>query len=152
MVAHLTNGRVGTTLKRGDPMLAVSFAISATTTTKVIANSAPGIRYNAFATASATPKVEIKPVKNKTVNLKDFFKYKTKEQKKLSFKTVFKSDQKMNIAPTIFGTIYDSKTFLTAISSLSIDKQDISPLLTVPCTYPGARDGSLVYGGVTIGK
>lgn len=133
-------------------MLAVSMSISAKTNTKVIANSAPGIRYNAFAIASVTPKVEIKPVKNNSTNLRSLFKQVSKEQKKIAFKTVFKSNAKMNIAPTIFGTTYDSKLFLTAISSLSIDKQDISPLLTVPCAHLGARDGSLVYGGVTIGN
>jgi len=133
-------------------MLAVSMSISAKTNTKVIANSAPGIRYNAFAIATVTPIVEIKPIKNNNKNLKSLFKQTNKEQKKITFKTVFKSNTKKNGAPTIFGTTYDSKLFLTAISSLSIDKQDISPLLTVPCAYLGARDGSLVYGGVIIGN
>ena len=133
-------------------MLAVSMSISAKTNTKVIANSAPGVRYNAFAVASVTPQIEIKPRKKEIVDLKSLFKQAKIEQRKIASKTVFQSTQKMNVAPTIFGTTYDSKLFLTATSSLSIDKQDVSPLLTVPCTSFGVGDGSLVLGGVTVGN
>lgn len=128
-------------------MFAVSMSISAKTNTKVIANSAPGIRYNAYAVANVTPQAEIKPRKKEILSLKFLFKKTKIQQKKIASKTVFQSIQKMNVAPTIFGTTYDSKLFLTATSSLSIDKQDVSPLLTVPCISFGVGDGSLVLGG-----
>ncbi|NBR14686.1 MAG: hypothetical protein EBU01_08890 [Crocinitomicaceae bacterium] len=75
-------------------MLAVSMSISAKTNTKVIANSAPGIRYNAFAIATVTPIVEIKPIKNNNKNLKSLFKQTNKEQKKLRLKQFLSQIQK----------------------------------------------------------
>lgn len=108
----------------------MSIAISGKTNSIVSAHAAPGLRYNAFSMVIANTEIEILPTTQKKIFLKQFFVPKKLNKRLIQSKLVIKSEVKKNVSPSIFGTTYDSKLFLTATSSLSIDKQDVSPLLT----------------------
>jgi len=139
---------VGTTLIGGDLMLSLSISISSMARSNVIANSTPGIRYSIGGLVTSTTIVEIVAPQNKNIKIKDLFVLGKKEYKTIASKNVLKYKKHMNVSPTIFGTTYDSKTFLTATSSLSIDKQDVSPLLDYPSYQFGMAGSLLVTGGV----
>ena len=139
---------MGTTLIGGDLMLNLSISISAIAASNVIANSRPGIRYNVGGLITSSPIVEIVAPQKQNIKIKDLFVLTKKQHKTIASKNVLKYEKHMNVSPTIFGTTYDSKTFLTATSSLSIDKQDVSPLLDYPSYQFGMAGSLLVKGGV----
>jgi hypothetical protein len=123
-------------------------SISAKTQSNVKAHATPGVVYNASAIIFATPHIEVKPVKTKYTSIKSMFKV-----KKINITTLYpKVDvEEYNLSSTtdsIFGTTFDSKTFKTATSSLSLDKNDAaSPLLTTLVSL-GSKGSSLVKAGV----
>lgn len=122
-------------------------SLSAKTTTNTTGSALPGVIYNAPMAIYAQAQVEAMPKQENKTNLKSFFKFTEKIQIKVKQQVNKEYAHTKNVPSTIFGTVYGARLFLTATSCLSIDKQDVSPLLTAPCASFSTRGGFLVLGG-----
>jgi hypothetical protein len=141
-----TPSGVGTTNQNFGGVEMLIMSLSAKTTTNTTGSAQPGVIYNAPMTVYAQAQVEAMPKENK-IDLKSFFKFTEKIQIKVKQRVNKEYAHTKNVPSTIFGTVYGARLFLTATSCLSIDKQDVSPLLTAPCASFSTRGGSLVLGG-----
>jgi hypothetical protein len=126
-------------------MLIMSLSAKTNTTTK--GSALPGLIYNASSQIYVEAKVESSPKQDNKIDIKSFFKFTQKTNKEIKQKLIKEYAHSLNTPSTIFGTVYNARLFLTATSCLSIDKQDVSPLLTASCSSFGSWGGSLVMGG-----
>ncbi|CAB4185642.1 hypothetical protein UFOVP1119_91 [uncultured Caudovirales phage] len=126
-------------------------SVSAKTETTVKAYATPGVIYNAQASILVSPQVEIKPPsKKQTLSLSSMFKIgNAKKGKQIKPKVNMKTYEASQNSPHIFGTIFNSKQFLTATSSLSIDKNnDVSPILIACPGISGTSDFYVLKGKI----
>lgn len=122
-------------------------SISAKTQSNVKAHATPGVIYNASSSIFASSEVEIKQIERKYKSLKSIFKLQNKKIINFYPKVDVEQYNLTSTTGSIFGTTFDSKEFLTATSSLSLDKNDAgSPLLTTLASFRG-KGSSLVIGG-----
>jgi len=142
-----TPSGVGTTNQNFGGVEMLIMSLSAKTTTNTTGSAQPGVIYNAPMTVYAQAQVEAMPKQENKIDLKSFFKFTEKIQTKAKQRVIKEYAYIKNVPSTIFGTVYSARLFLTATSCLSIDKQDVSPLLTASCASFGAWGGSLVSGG-----